>query len=717
MNRPNGFRAVAFSAVLCAFAWSSPVFGADFEKLSAPENLAITIDPLQPVASITFPISNGTAKPSSLNLRLEGFTGTLTHVAPHDATVKLFLNGVESTLKQPDILAPKGEIYARIDVTELTESGEYSVNLFNGPVALTRVQIAGIPFRVHPDVAAGMPVAVVVGPDRLHFSLRNDDPFVYPVKWEIDFEAGTVKGTAAIHSNSTEVFCSRSTQSCKWNVSENGWDWFSGYLRDSSYDGRLRIELAAPGQRPAGSPQFLPLVSYPIKVALRDHSPELTGIAGSVVLVLVLTLGAIVSLITNLWIPHNLRKNALNSRLVLAIRRIRELSAGMPSRGRISAEVDCFQIMGRLKNEGAFYSDFDVILLDYEAQVSAIESRVALMAQVDECRSVLEGITSLSVPPSLITSAREPLHRLTRMLDGGEWTDAQLRSAAALADDLQHRVSGLSEIQSSGRVDADVQARILAELKRLKCLFPAPRTGIAKQFDEALPGIFGVLGCALATTPDPVACQWARLDSALWKLSTIERFISAYGMTSDSEWRCRLEKKAGLVQPVSKGSLVYYLELNTCDALECAQLLCTQIDQGIFPEDICKAICDGRFSIEILQQQITSERRVDVEIRFRNYAYDNAAARLEITPHWTFTPHSPRSLRGRLAKWMKLSSGAGEPRRESGGGVWSDPIDWLKPRYVLRTGLAKYEPGKMRKREGSHARSSQTRPDWCGRAF
>jgi hypothetical protein len=90
------------------------------------------------------------------------------------------------------------------------------------------------------------------------------------------------------------------------------------------------------------------------------------------------------------------------------------------------------------------------------------------------------------------------------------------------------------------------------------------------------------------------------------------------------------------------------------------------VDQGIFPEDICEAIRDGRFSIQILQKQVTSERRVDVEISFSNYAYNNAAARYEITPRWTFTPRDPRSLRTRLWNRLKKLPNTAEPRNEEG---------------------------------------------------
>jgi hypothetical protein len=661
--------------LLFAFYSASVTTAAEFEKLSVPEGLEIKMDPMKSInVSEPFNITNG-AKSSNLDLRLDRFVAASTHLPPHGATARLIPNGIESTKGQLEnltssTLAPKKTIVARIEIAGFVESGDYSVTLYNGPMPLSSIKVTGAPFKVHTEAATGTAMPVIVGPDSLQFAIRNDDTLTYPVHWELTFGSATIQRDAILHPGATEIsYDQKGNREQTWTLPEDRWDSICRYLRDSAYDGHLRVTLARPGssEEPSKPDPFAPTATFPVKVSLRHQSPELTTIIGSLVLVLVLTLGAIASLIATLYIPHTLRKNALRSRLILAIRRIRELSADMPSRGRISAEVDCFQIAGRLRNEGAFYSDFDAILQDYETQVSAVERRVALMSQVDRCQQILEGINTLAVPLSLITMAHEPLEQLNKMFDGGEWTDEQLRAAAALADTLQHRVSNLSDVKSSGKIDADVQNKIKSELTRVKACFCPSRTGFGGRLADALPGIFAILDGTPTDIPDTPWFDWAQLDVALWKLRMVWRFVRAYDATNNPDWRTRLEEKAGLSGGhVCKGSLLYYLELSTWDALNCAELLCTQVDQGIFPEDICKAITDGRFSIQILQKQVTSERRVDVEISFSNYAYNNASARYEIMPRWTFTPRHPRSLRTRLWNRLKNRPDTAEPRRETG---------------------------------------------------
>jgi len=672
-----------FAILFLGLVSSSVAPAADFAKLSVPKGLTIAVDPTKSAgATEPFNITNNAAKPSNLDLHLENFVSVSSHLPAHGAVPTLSLDKTESSKGQsdnlsPGILASKATLVATIGISGFIESGDYSLALYNGPVLLGNIRITGVPFRVHTGPTDGTPMQITVGPDSLRFTVHNQDALTYPVSWELTFGSNTLKGNAVLLPGAAEIAYSPEDNPTQWRaLPGSSWERFCSYLRDSVFDGRLRITLAPadatakPAEALQGAPLtdvFAPSAAFPVKVSFRHQTPELTTIYGSFALVFVLALGAVASLIATLYIPHTLRKNALQSRLILAIRRVRELSAQMPSRGRISAEVDCLQIAGRLRNEGAFYSDFDAILQDYETQIAAVESRVALMSQVDFCHQVLEAIPTMAIPPSLITMAREPLEQLNKMFDGGEWNQEQLGAAATLVDNLKHRVSDLSAVKSSGRIDDAVQNKIRSELARMKTCLQSPRTGFTALLADALPGIFAILDGTPADIPDTSLSKWTLIDVALWKLDMVRRFAGAYEATKNPAWRTRLEEKAGLREDqVRNGTLLYYLELSTWDGLNCAELLCTQVDQGIFAEDICKAITEGRFSIQILQKQVTSERRVDVEINFSNYAYNNAAARHEITPQWRFTPRDPRHLRTRLWNRLKELPNVAEPRLEAG---------------------------------------------------
>ncbi len=654
---------------LMVTAWASVAGAADFEKLTVPEGLIVTIDPLNASGSVVFVVANKSGKPSRVGLHADSPLSAATRLPAHGATVQLTGSGgtAGNAASTSEDLPAGQDLAINVQVKDLVEPGDYSVTLLNGTVPLGQIRVAGFPFRVHPDAPSGNAASVRMGSHYGGFTIRNDDPFSYNITWEVTGRDRNGFGSMMIGPNRSEQIDCRSSQSnCQVGSNPGPWARFCLWLRDESEDGRLRITYLPPNK---ASLPFAPSTVFPAALSLRAHAPEETTVVGSVVLVLVLGLGAFASLFANLWIPHNLKKNALKSRLLIALRRVRELSSSTRSRARVSAEVDCLQVWGRLNDEGCLYSDFDAILLDYETQIAALETRVELMSQMDEAQRTFEQIATMTVPPSLITRTQEPFIQLSKMFEGGEWKDAELRVAALLVDDLQHRVQSLNTVQSSGQVDADLQKNLLTQLVRLRDVFPQPRTGTAARFEQALPGTFHTLDTVPADGANLLLREWAQLDFALWKLTLIERFTKAYDGISSAAWRAHVEQKAGFEEPVPPGSLIYFLELNTWDALNCAQVLCAELDQGIFPDNISKAISNGQVSIEMLQKQITSERRVDLEVSFHNYSYNQAAARGEITPVWTFTPSIPRRSRMGLKGLFRKRPTTAEPHTEKGWGV------------------------------------------------
>lgn len=653
--------------ILTGMACAPLAPAADFEKLTVPDNLALTVDPIDATGSVLISVVNKSGKTSRVDLHGDNLISAASHLPPHGATIRFSLSAAAETAELThEDLASNQELPVRVLVHNLIEPGDYTFTLFNGTVALGQIRVSGFPFRVHPDAPAESPVALTMGSSYGGFRVRNDDPFTYNIAWDVAAHGWKAKGTATVGPNSTQQVsfrqCTAGDSDCPVDSS---WGAFCLWLRDESEDGHLRISYVGPNP----NQPLAPVSVFPATLSLRAHPPEVTTVVGSIVLILVLALGAVASLFANLWIPHNLTKNALISRLVIALRRVRELSSSMPSRARVSAEVDCLQIAGRLKDEGCLYSDFDAILQDYETQIFALETRVDLMSQMDEAQRTFEQIATMTIPPSLITRTQEPFEQLSKMFESGEWKEAQLHAASPLVDDLQQRVRHLNEVQSSGHVDADLQKILLDQLTRLRVVFHQPLPDTAAQFKQAIPGPFQTLEATPADGAGLTLREWAQVDFALRKLSLIERFMNAYDGAANAGWKALLAQIAGFVEPVRSGSLIYFLELNTWDALNCAEKLCAEVDQGIFPDDICKAIKDGHVSVKLLQKQITSERRVDLEVDFNNYSYNQAAARCEVTPIWTFTPTIPRRSRYGLRGLFRKRPLTAEPHTEKGWGV------------------------------------------------
>jgi hypothetical protein len=627
----------------------------DFEKLDLQDGSAIAIDPVTDVGWATLTLTNHSVKSSRVSIRAGQVMSASTGLPLAGAKVLFGAAGApegarptETKYELNDELATGQSITLAAAISGIEDGGSYSIALFNGSQPIGKLSATGFPFRVHPDTAANGTVQVTVAADRSYFMLKNDDPLEYPISWELFVGTRKASGTLELRpSASEEVEINESncggngsgTPSCLLSVS-GGWARFSSWLKDSSEDGRLRIayrpKTSTESTKVQREASLVPHLVIPVKVVTHYRASDETAVLSSVILFMFLALGALLSVFANLWIPHNLRRNAISSRLKLLIRNIREISAAIPSQARISAEVDARELLDRLKNAGWFYSDFDTVLLEYGAQVSVLEARFALLQQADEYRQDLEQLSDIDIPPTYIARARRAFEPAMEVFEGSQWTSAQQKLASDFVEAFKQQVDALRNVRSG--VDEQFKTEIATRLARVKGVFGQTRQGMAAGFEKFVPSIFKRLNDG--TFDDKlVVSDYVQLDFDLWKLWLVERFVHAYEGATSASWRKKLEARAGLSDEVPPGSLLYFLQLNTWDAIDCAKLLCDEVDQGIFPEDICAALGHRppQVAIRVRQNEIMSNRRADFELCFSNYAMTGAMARREITPIWTFS--------------------------------------------------------------------------------
>jgi hypothetical protein len=627
----------------------------NFEKLDLQDGSAIAIDPVTDVGWATLTLTNHSEKSSRVSIRAGQVMSASTGLPLGSAKVLFGAAGApegagptETKYELGDELAPGQDIAFAAAISGIEDGGSYSITLFNGSQAIGKLSATGFPFRVHPDASGNGTVQVTVAGDRSYFMLKNDDPLEYPISWELF--VGTRKASGRLDlrpAASEEVEINESScggkgsgpPSCLLVVS-GGWARFSSWLKDSREDGRLRIayspktdtEDTTLKKKASLAPHFV----VPVKVVTHYRASDQTAVLSSIILFVFLALGALLSVFANLWIPHNLRRNAISSRLKLLIRNIREISSAIPSQARISAEVDARELLDRLKNAGWFYSDFDTVLMDYDAQVSVLEARFALLQQADEYRQDLEQLSDIDIPPTYIARARRAFEPAMEVFEGSQWTPAQQKLASEFVEAFKQQVDALRNVRSG--VDEQFKTEIADRLARLKSVFGPTRQGMAASFEKYVPSIFKRLNDS--GLDDKLGLSdYVQLDFDLWKLWLVERFVHAYEGATSGSWRKKLETRAGLSDEVPPGSLLYYLQLNTWDAIECAKLLCDEVDQGIFPEDICAALSHRprQVAIRVRQNEIMSNRRADFELCFSNYAMTGAMARREIMPVWTFS--------------------------------------------------------------------------------
>jgi hypothetical protein len=373
----------------------------DFEKLDLKDGSAIAIDPVTDVGWATLTLTNHSGKSSRISIRAGQVMSASTGLPLEGAKARFGPAGApegaqptQTKYEPNEELAPGQDITFAAAISGIEDGGSYSITLFNGSQPIGKLSATGFPFRVHSDASGNGTVQVTVAADRSYFTLKNEDPLEYPISWELFVGTRKASGRLDLRPSASEEVeinessCSGSgsgAPSCLLLVS-GGWARFSSWLKDSSEDGRLHIAYS-PRTRSENTPlqrkaSLAPHITIPVKVVTHYRASDETAVLSSIILFVFLALGALLSVFANLWIPHNLRRNAISSRLKLLIRSIREISAAIPSQARISAEVDARELLDRLKNAGWFYSDFDTVLLDYDAQVR--EKTLAEFAKRDD---------------------------------------------------------------------------------------------------------------------------------------------------------------------------------------------------------------------------------------------------------------------------------------------------------------------------------------------
>jgi hypothetical protein len=628
------------------------------EKLDVQDTPEIRIDPFSDGNSVLVTLTNHSGRTSTVSLRA-GEVTTRDGLPMHDPAVTVGLpyeTGATSRYSTAEELLSGESLTVQVGVTGFPVNGSYTVPLFNGSKLCGRIGIIGFPFRVHVNGPANGSPTVVLESGQSSFTLRNDDPLQYTVEWSLSVAGGNAKGVTRLGPFATEDVTVTNAdceggQGTHLPVCLDGaqgfWEHFSSLLRDPKQDGRLTIRYLPPNGTNV-NPTLVPHPSIPVSIVTHSRTSELTFVYGSCILFIVLALGSALSVFTNLWIPHSLRKNDICTRLMLLIRSIREISESIPSSARVSAEVEAQEILERLRNAGWFYSNFETVLRYYEAQTAALEARVYLLQQADEYHQQLKQLTDMSVPPTYLTRARLAFEPAMEVFAGAEWSPSQQELATALVQKFKAQVQAVDVIREKGIAPGEFGALLEPRFKRLKALFGSSTSNTVEDFQKMFPMVFRRL------KQDSVADgiefpDWAQIDYDLWKLDLIERFVTSYDGATSASRKDKLKRTAGLPDGARPGSLLYFLQLDTWDALRCAELICDEITQGIFPEDICEAIKQAprRVSIKVRQKEIMAGRRVDCELCFANYSVNTATARREITPTWTFSSASADPLPSR----------------------------------------------------------------------
>src|ERR1039457_3051330 len=112
--------------ILTGMACAPLAPAADFEKLTVPDNLALTVDPIDATGSVLISVVNKLGKTSRVDLHGDNLISAASHLPPHGATIRFSLSAAAETAELThEDLASNQELPVRVLVHHLIEPGDY----------------------------------------------------------------------------------------------------------------------------------------------------------------------------------------------------------------------------------------------------------------------------------------------------------------------------------------------------------------------------------------------------------------------------------------------------------------------------------------------------------------------------------------------------------------------------------------------------------------
>jgi len=484
-------------------------------------------------------LTNETAAAIPLSLSLGPFTiDSSRQIVPADVTIT----------NPPSQIAPNQRLPIAIDAKNFWPGSGASAPLRNQGVTISTLHVVAVPFRIAPEGwKDNTPYPLRLrseGGGRI--TLVNPDSIPYDVLYSL-----SVTGAKPI-SNTVKLQPESSTAIDL--AADSSWFPCSGFLgalfREPESDATLAISAVVPTK---GKPQIAS--PWPTRLFLlhvtRAYWPEMgRSIVSYLILLLLLALGGISSLILTNFVPNQTTKAQLQERLDALVGAVRNLPTSIDSGIRVATRVERLRIGNQLDSRSVAFADFTALAKTCEADITRLETVVALVHQIQAIYRDAYWVSPGFVP-TLMETAVQAASEAEKKLGGAIISDADiaaarenialanatLASAKTLSDefrrDLSKRVAEVRAALTSLKANAFLQTA-LAGLKELdlKADYEDP-TKLPKQ---CAPVDIAAVKLKILTDVAPIIEGFNDAQKAAMK-DVVERMLGDLAITSLSQIR------------------------------------------------------------------------------------------------------------------------------------------------------------------------------------
>jgi hypothetical protein len=640
--------------------------GGGQDKLKLLDHPVIPVDPVcnaEGQGSATLSIRNDGTSTVVLNPVQISATDLTTSSAPAKT-----LN-VRPVLGKPDKieLAPHGITTMEASVTKVFEDGDWVSSIENDGTELGKLRIV----RSGPSFAIALDSPTPASPELTfekgqqgHFWLKNSDPIDYAISWDYSINGISVacdRAQAPVAQSPgspywfCRFFCSpRNTTSCTTGPlvtipakgqQEIRFDlpdqWFRqvSVLKDQTANGYLTVRLPATEATAAGKSGCAATATktFSVKTHL-VHKPGLwSEVCGDLEILLVLAIGAIISVLLNLMLPNQMRKIRIKDQLGKLGAQIAGLSYDLASRLRVLVGLEQRLIRDRVRNLSWVDSEFSTEMQSIAQAIDHLRTRLQFLTTLGTARTNFKAKCFDLLPPTLMFELEALFDEVVSIGEKADPSDEDVKAAQALIKTIEDRVD--AGILNNSDFTTDLQNRAT----QLKADFDPTNgrigsTPTCRRIAGLLPRPFALV---LATDPTSLTAATNKLavesqidlDLALFQLDVIGEYVDLVdGMPgADPLTKKRLSHEA---------ELIHLLERRSTEALHRAHLLIGELNNGYFQDDIEDAIKNKNFALKLSPSEVRQFEPCDFKLTLLSSDLDGAAAREEWNCTWQFTPPS-----------------------------------------------------------------------------
>ncbi len=522
-------------------------------------------------------------------------------------------------------LKPGESLFTLIKVSNFRESGEAYAYLMNGDSVIDIVRAVNfkVPFRV--SVVAADPAHPEILLQRNNegvLEFKNDDPMAYNMSWDL-----IIPSMSTTHSSQPMLIPGESTVPVNMTLPKNLFKgWFSGLFKDMEREGHLVMRFTPATEVAHG---VLPTKTIPVKLKLRYWSSGWQSVAGGGIIILILLVGAFMSLLLNIWIPNKLKSMKLHRRIRGINRRTELITRNIDSALRVGARVDGLRLVQLIDSTTLFNTEAISIFQEYEKDIDLLERRVGI---VKELEIVWDNLTdkrakSEDAPPITLNEVGKKLNEAARLLRLSEPQESDFKEAQKL---IREADSSLKNMTADKPEFAEKLAKNVANLVTIFEDKPGEIGSLPKfkEMRKKLEGLFYPI-------KDQKYCNSSNITPRHyhWLSSIIERLIQLrYYIVDYNDANGNIE---GLTD-ADEEKFIKYLRSRSWNDLDRARRLRSEISERIFASDIEKALIEKNISPIWVPVLPRPNKTVILQAKFHNERLNTCNARDNFTCVWDF---------------------------------------------------------------------------------